>query len=151
MAYYNAIDVAKTMIQICNDEGYDISNLRLQESLYFAWIDYYKENNDLLFSDSIYAWQSGPVVPEVYREFCPYGGRPIHLQTKFDLVAIEEKDIEFLKNFVSKYAIVSLHDLVEISKSEESSWNIIYDEGRGNKNVIPFSLVKERDLDLPPL
>lgn len=42
MAYYNAIDVAKTMIQICNDEGYDISNLRLQESLYFAWM------NDLL-------------------------------------------------------------------------------------------------------
>ena len=66
---YNAIDVAKYMIDKCTREDRPISNLQLQTILYFLQGESYKECREPLFSNRIEAWPYGPVVPDVYYRY----------------------------------------------------------------------------------
>ena len=74
---YTAVDIAKYIVSYCAHRQRPISNLKLQKMLYYTWIDYYKKTNNALFLNDICAWQLGPVVPDVYYEFCSYAGTPI--------------------------------------------------------------------------
>lgn len=74
---YQAIDIAKYIIGKCTADNQPISNLQLQKILYFLQRKYLKEQGRPLFSDEIQAWQFGPVVPEVYYQYCGFGSRTI--------------------------------------------------------------------------
>lgn len=142
MRIYNAMEVADFIIDLCSKMNSPISNLRLQKLLYFVWVDYYREMGEMLFFDKIYAWQLGPVVPEVYYEYCVYGGRPINLNCE---TKIEERDAEIIKSIVEKYRLVPVSELVERTHKPDTAWYQIYDEGRGNRKEIPFELIKEKE------
>lgn len=143
MTIYSAMAVANFIIDLCSKHEDPVSNLRLQKLLYFAWVDYYKETGHTLFYDPMYAWQLGPVVPEVYKEYCPYGGRPINLRCETE---IEPQDAEKLEDIVEKYRLVPVSELVERTHKPETAWNQIYDGGKGNKRIIPFGLIKKKEL-----
>jgi len=142
MALYSAMAVANYIIDLCSKMENPISNLRLQKMLYFAWVDYYRETGHYLFYDPMYAWQLGPVVPEVYYEYCPYGGRPINLMCESE---IKPKDEEILKDIVEKYKLVPVSELVERTHKPETAWSKVYNGGEGNKKVIPFDLIKKKE------
>ena len=89
---YNASDIAKYIISYCSSKNMPISNLKLQKVLYFTWVDYYRETGTALFLDDICAWQLGPVVPDVYYDYCSYGGRPIYLTYNGIEDEISERD-----------------------------------------------------------
>lgn len=76
------------IVSYCSNKKQPISNLKLQKILYYAWIDYYKRTGNALFLNDICAWQLGPVIPDVYYEFCSYAGTPIF--ESFD-VSIDSK------------------------------------------------------------
>ncbi len=61
-----ALEVAKYVITLCNDENQDISNLHLQKILYYLQKEVLQKFDDKLFVDDIQAWQFGPVIPKVY-------------------------------------------------------------------------------------
>lgn len=142
MMFYSAMAVANFIIDLCSKMKEPISNLRLQKLLYFAWVDYYKETKRTLFYDAICAWQLGPVVPEVYYEYCSYGGRPINLYCETE---IEPQDMDILKEIVNYYRLVPVSELVERTHKPETAWYQIYDGGRGNRQVIPFELIKKKE------
>lgn len=58
-----------------------ISNLKLQKLLYYAYGGYLALYNQHLFNEPIVAWQHGPVVENVYRQYRAYGSHSID---KFD-------------------------------------------------------------------
>lgn len=140
---YNAMSVANFIIDTCTKEKDPVSNLRLQKLLYFLWVGYYRETNKSLFADNMYAWQFGPVVPEVYYEYCSYGGRPINLYCEIEIQSPDEK---IIKKILDKYKSIPVNQLVEWTHKVGTAWYIVFDEGRGNKKVIPFSLIKEKDI-----
>ncbi len=74
MALYPAQYVADYTISYCTRAKKPISNLKLQKMLYFLWVDYYKKTKCELYLDDICAWKLGPVVPNVYYNFCLYAG-----------------------------------------------------------------------------
>lgn len=76
---YHALEIAKYVIDKCFKEGAPVTNLRLQKLLYFIQLESYKKKSIFMFDDDLYAWQFGPVVPEVYYEYNMYGGSPILL------------------------------------------------------------------------
>ena len=73
---YTAQNVAKYLIRLASREcvGDDgeregITNLKLQKMLYFAQVYFLATMNRPLFSDRIEAWEYGPVVPCIYRQY----------------------------------------------------------------------------------
>lgn len=140
--FYNANDIAHYIISECYRRNKPISNLKLQKMLYFAWVEYYKETSTPLFYDYICAWQLGPVVPDVYYEYCSYGGRPI---CELNFTNIDEVDSEILDRAIDKYIDKSASTLVNKTHAQGTAWDIIFDGGNGNREIIPFSLIKERE------
>ena len=74
---YDAVSVAKYVINYCMKKAAPVTNLKLQKILYYLWIEFYKATGKPLFNNTIRAWPLGPVVPDVYDRFCAYGGLPI--------------------------------------------------------------------------
>lgn len=144
MIFYNVMEVANFIIDLCSRMNDPVSNLRLQKLLYFAWVDYYRETGRVLFYDQICAWQLGPVSPEVYYEYCSYGGRPINL--RWEETEIKPEDAKILKDIVEKYRLVPVSELVERTHKTETAWYQIYDNGKGNRQVIPFELIKKKEI-----
>ena len=123
----------------------DLTNLKLQKILYFAQVEFLKSHDVALFQENIQAWQYGPVVREVYDWLSQCGGYVI---TEFD-VALEDTSniaseiIDFLNMIWDKYSRYSAWGLVEKTHEPNSVWNRVYLNGRGNKNTIPISLLRE--------
>lgn len=141
---YNAMAVADYIINKCCERNKPISNLQLQKILYFTWIEYYKQTNKTLFWDSFCAWQFGPVVPEVYYEYCVYGGRPINIRCETEIVA---EDMSLLDKIIEDYADIPVNVLVDMTHKKDSAWDRIYQDGRGNREVIPYELIKRVEDD----
>lgn len=140
MASYPAQYVADYTISYCTRAKCPISNLKLQKMLYFLWVDYYKETKCELYLDDICAWKLGPVVPNVYYNFCSYAGTPIALERPSK---IEETDTGILDSIIKRYLLMPASTLVNMTHTRGKPWERVYQDGIGNRSVIPFSLIKD--------
>lgn len=137
---YSAQDVANYTVSYCTKQNSPISNLKLQKLLYFMWVDYYKKSGQSLFLDDICAWKLGPVVPSVYYEFCSYAGMPISLTLEN---SIDGSDILVLNEIIDQYLPKAASTLVDRTHKKGTPWDVIYQDGFGNREVIPFGLIKK--------
>lgn len=137
--FYNAMQIANYIINKCYEEKNPISNLQLQKILYYAWVTYYKKTKKTLFVDNICAWPLGPVVPEVYYEYNVYGGRPINIRCETEL---DCDDAAIMDEVVKKYAQIPVNILVDMTHAKGSAWDKIFKNGEGNRQIIPFDLIK---------
>ena len=140
---YNASDIAKYVLKKCTDDGFPISNLQLQKILYFLQRDFLRVKEQPLFRDEIEAWQFGPVVPNVYYDYCSYGANSIS-KTEDSYIELTNgaKRIAdpIIEDKQSKYP----WDLVEETHKPDGAWAYIYADGRGNHKVIPIDLIRQR-------
>ena len=74
---YDAIDVARYVINYSQEIGSPVSNLKLQKILYFIQGIYLSTLDKPCFSDDIEAWGFGPVISDVYHEFKGFGSNDI--------------------------------------------------------------------------
>ncbi len=144
MAMYNVEAIANFIIDKCTRDENPISNLKLQKILYFVWVDYFKQTKRTLFMDSMCAWQLGPVVPEIYYEYCVYGGRPINLLCEIEL---SKEDQDILAPIVEKYEYVPVSTLVERTHQHGTAWDQVYKNGEGNHMPIPFDLIRKTETE----
>lgn len=141
--WYSALEIARYIITSCFYEKRPVSNLKLQKMLYFVWVDFYRKTGRMLFWDNICAWQLGPVVPEVYYEYCFYAGSPICLSYASE---IEETDREILDSIIAVYLPIPANVLVDRTHAPGSAWDTIYENGLGNRKVIPFDLIIRKEV-----
>lgn len=133
---YDAVDIARHIVVYCNNKEKPITNLKLQKLLYYIWIEYYKKCSGYLFDNNICAWQFGPVVPEVYYEYCMYAGMLIRL--KQDSNVISYADLQIVDSAIDRYIDYSASELVEMTHRTGSPWSKIFRQGVGNREIIPF-------------
>mgnify|MGYP004527674085 FL=1 len=76
---YDILEVCRHVINYSNEQGYGVSNLKLQKVLYLiqAYFLIDKTKNTSCFDDKIEAWDFGPVVPAAYNEFKQYASGDI--------------------------------------------------------------------------
>lgn len=74
---YCVMDVANAIIQHFMQIQKPIDNQLLQKILYYAQCDYLRRKEEPLFSEAIYKWGHGPMLPIVYSYFKSYGAAPI--------------------------------------------------------------------------
>ena len=135
---YPAIDIAQYIVNWFHENKRTITNLKLQKLLYFVWQDYYKKTGKYLFNEGIYAWPLGPVVPDVYYDYCTYGGDPIERE---DSISLDTKIEETLNSIISKYIDISARKLVDMTHQEGTPWYHTFQ--RGNRLMIPFEEIIE--------
>ena len=136
---YTAQNVAHYTVSYCTSKSSPVSNLKLQKLLYFLWVDYYRATSQSLFYDDICAWKLGPVVPDVYYEFSSYAGMPISL-TPFN--SIDAADAPVLNRIIDRYLPETASTLVNRTHQKGTPWDQIYRDGLGNREVIPYELIK---------
>ena len=142
---YTAKQVSRYIINKRSVDRRPIGNLTLQNLLYLVWIEYHKRENTRLFDDRIYAWQFGPVVPEVYYDYCAYGGMDIDRRYDSSQIGITESDAEVLDASLAEYLNYSVSRLVSKTHERGKPWHQVYVEQGGIKQEIPFSLIEQME------
>lgn len=153
---YAALDVARYIINYSNKEEYGVSNLKLQKLLYFIQAEYLAGTDEKrpCFADEIEAWDFGPVVPSVYKEYRQYGGSNIPSVTDYyevndcweiqrkkfndDIIKKEDRDIiEYVVDGLKDYAASAL---VKITH-HQSPWIDAY--AAGKNHIISKKAIQE--------
>jgi uncharacterized phage-associated protein len=138
----NALIIASYFIQKANSKSEnDLTNLKLQKILYLAQGKYLGLHGEKhpLFTESIEAWQFGPVVRDVYNVFSECGASPI---TVLDIpdnavtLDLDEEVTEHLDTGWDGYGIYSASYLVDLTHKQDP-WMKNYQPS--TKNTIPVS------------
>ena len=63
--------------KFCTASKWTLSNLELQKMLYITHVVYFGRHKAVLLEDCFYAWDYGPVLPNVYKKLKIYGADPV--------------------------------------------------------------------------
>ena len=138
---YSAIEIAKYVVSKCVQDEKPISNLQLQKILYYIQRDYLK-NGCRAFLDNIEAWTFGPVVPNVYYYFCGSGAMPITPLRLYNSDSIKRDDKAKFDSIVDVKRELRPWDMVAETHQKGGAWDLIYQNGKGNRQVIPVDLIR---------
>lgn len=141
----SALDVANWFVVRANREraesfGEGISNLKLQKIIYFAQAAHLALENKPLFDDEIEAWNYGPVVESVYRQFKSHQRTPIPQPSNDNYLHIPSNIIAFLSEVWELFGKYSAGKLVEMTHAHDP-WKSTYDAAKRNL-VIPKETIK---------
>lgn len=137
-----ALVLAQYIINKSIQDGEPISNLQLQKILYFLQVQYYHITGEFLISDDFYAWQYGPVIPDVYYKYCGYGGFKILSESTIDY-HIENDIMNFVDKEIQPLRNLSPWDLVETTHRKGGAWDQTYRNGEGLYAIISKSKIIE--------
>lgn len=140
---YSALAVANVFIDTAADNGFYLTNLKLQKLVYFAHGWYLAFTNTPLITDDVQSWQFGPVIPNLYNALRHYGANPI---TKKIPTASEVppggEDWNFICSVYRKYAMFSPAQLVALTHEPDSPWEQ-FGAGKNDFQVIPQSVIMD--------
>lgn len=137
---YSVMKIAEYVINKCTSDGYPISNMQLQNILYYIQESFLK-NGTVAFPEEIEAWQFGPVVRQVYNRYCGFGALKICMNYN----ATENiRHSEIIDRIVEEKRILFPWDVAEDIQASDNAWALTYRNGIGNHCVIPKELIKTK-------
>lgn len=152
---YNALDISRYIINLCNDHDIEISNLKLQNLLYFVQAAFLMEHNTPVFSQDIIAWQYGVLIEDVNQEYRRFGSMSIPKNEHyldFSLNTMNFEEIKFDENIIIDehkeiinavlYVMINenVFKVIDIIQSQEP-WIKTYKEN--SQNIISNKLINE--------
>jgi len=150
----NALEVAYRLIKLARENRElvpDLSQLKLQKILFYAASWYAAQRNERLFTEDLYAWKYGPVVPAVYEAFKRFESRDLldesQVTTEADAVAEDAALDDDLMSVLRKYGKMSAYELVARTH-DEWVWRKNYS---GSNELMPFEEIKEAFLQKLPV
>lgn len=138
----DALTLAKYIVTKCTEEACPISNLQLQKILYYIQVEFLKRFGKPAFQDEIEAWMFGPVIRSVYNRYCGFGSMKIQDYSAVDLPCTEEEQ-ELINQIVEQNRSLKPWDLVEATHADGKAWSRIYNDGEGNKSIIPQQMMRK--------
>ncbi|SEN91995.1 Uncharacterized phage-associated protein [Peptostreptococcus russellii] len=140
---YDALTISRYVVKYSDDNCYNISNLKLQKLLYFIQCHFLIKRGEICFNDNIEAWNLGPVVPAVYREYKKFGAGNIpgvYVQNKMLNEYIFDSDKKLIEEVVNRLSSYSAIDLVEITHNQ-SPWKKSY--SKNCNRIIQIKYIEE--------
>lgn len=135
---HKATEIARVIVSLTNPEiGDTISNLKVQKLLYYTQGFHLAIYNKPLFDEEIVAWQYGPVVPDVYREYKQYGSSSIPVEENVDISFLSDDEFSLIKEVYEVYGQFSAFKLMELTHSE-APW-----QNTGINDIITHDKLKE--------
>lgn len=146
------IKYADYIIQLANEDNKKLSNTMLQKILFYSYVDYAVKTEKQLFSDSFYAWDRGPVLPEIYNEYSvfQYG---VMKPKGTDSVLEDDYKKEILRENYVKLIDKNIFEIVAKTHEKGSPWEKHYSKNFFDfliegKDVIPFEEILNYYKDL---
>jgi uncharacterized phage-associated protein len=136
---YTASQIANFFLAITDPDENDMSNLKIQKLCYYAQGLCSAMRGRPLFSETIEAWDHGPVVPALYHEFKVHKSEPIPIPEWFDFSTISDPDRTALTDLYEYYAQFSAWRLRDMTH-EERPWKDAYK--RPSKEITIEALVE---------
>lgn len=128
--------IANYVLDYADNKGRQISNLALQKILYFCHVWTLIELNQPLIRQEFEAWEFGPVLQYVYREFKQAENEPIRTRAKrlepstgklVEAKCLLSEDIKGLLDRVLEfYTQLSASQLVKLSHVENGPWHMVW-------------------------
>lgn len=148
---FKALDVAYYTIAysniICRKS---VSNSQLNKLLYCIQKAHLKRYNAPFFIDDIAVYGFGPAIPNVWLEFCYYGGKSIPIDYRYatmqeKVTAFSIKDKDFIDKIVDRYIDIGNYKWFKLFKEDNLNtiWGQMYNQGKGSFNIIPLEFIKE--------
>ena len=117
---YKALDIANKIVSKTDlEHGDTISNLKLQKMMYYQQGFHLAYFGTTLFDEDIVAWQYGPVVPSVYKEYKSFESNSI--STSKEGISLSDDEEELFNNVYEEYNQFSAVALMKMTH-EESPW-----------------------------
>jgi len=140
---YDARQVANWFVTRAKREGKTLSVMSLLKLTYIAhgW-HLEMRNGEPLFPNRIEAWQYGPVIPDVYRDFRHQGINVTGPTTTVPAVDFSPDDEELLKQIYDIYGSLAPFQLSDITHVNGGPWDIASKTG-GYYAPIPDELIKQ--------
>lgn len=139
---YKAMDLANYIVDKCIEDNAPITNLQLQRILYSVQKDFLKRGSPA-FSDDIEAWEFGPVVPNVYFDFCGFGAMFISISKGAVPNLTSDKNI--IDNIIEAKRSLTPWEAAKETHKATGAWSKVYDNGKGRQHIIPVGSIKELD------
>jgi uncharacterized phage-associated protein len=152
---YNALDVSRYIINFYNDHDIEISNLKLQNLLYYIQAAFLVKYKKQAFFQNIIAWQYGVLIDDVNQEYKRFGSMSIpknehyldfSLNTmnfeeiKFDENIIIDEHKEIINTVLYVMANKNVFKIIDIIQSQDP-WIETYKEN--SQNIISNKLIDE--------
>lgn len=137
---YSASDIAKYVLYKCISDKLPISNLQLQKILYYIQRYFLQNMKRALFKEEIEAWPFGPVVRDVYYQYCGYGALQIKDVEKPNII-LTDSEKQAIDNIIAEKRSVTPWELVEDTHQQGHAWDMVYKDGLGYKDVIPKEVI----------
>lgn len=135
---YNIYNIANYLIEKCPD----ITNMKLQKLVYYAYVDYLMSNNKKLIKENLEAWVYGHVIRELYMEFSKYSYKKIKISPKGNSSILNKDIISFLDSVIEIYGHLDANELSD-KVHGELPWQEAYKNSDWSLNIIKDSIIKE--------
>jgi uncharacterized phage-associated protein len=136
---YPAKAIANEFLELARKEGKTLTQMQLQKLVYFAYGWYLVITGKRLIDERVEAWQWGPVIPSIYKEFKRFGSSPItelaHEVTfkegklRFSAVRLQSDDpeadalaLQVIKRVWETYGKYSASALSNMTHAPNSPW-----------------------------
>lgn len=137
MNYNDSTVISNNILNRAFNEGVSISPMKLQKIMYYVASEFAKATGRPLFSEKFEAWQYGPVLPSIYREFRPFSGRPITNYATQDALGnaylIDESTDVHLKEALDRVwnrtRNLGAVELSRLTHAEDSAWYKAWQRG----------------------
>jgi len=154
---YDPRAVANLIIEYCEEDNLEQTNLGLQKLMYFAHATYLAKYRIPLVRGGFEAWEYGPVSRTLYKSLKEFGRQPVKSKivirdifTGYDLTAENQlcrRAKVAIHHVVETYAQLSPGKLVELSHARGGAWDLVWNKGKTSAtigNIISDELTIER-------
>lgn len=136
---YKPLDIAAYIIQLSNQIGEPLTNMKMQKLLYYAFAWYAVEKKEPLFEEKIMAWKYGPVVVSVYKAYEKFGADIIKEAANGNPNALDKFTKSLINDVFSVYGNKTAIELMSLTHSE-APWRDTFNPANQN-TPIPFEAV----------
>jgi uncharacterized phage-associated protein len=144
---YDGREVANFILDFCDKSNRKITHLSLQKIVYFCHVWSIVKLDKPLVKHKFEAWEFGPVLQYLYRQFKPFDRRPIdgramkiNAQTgQEEKVAygFDEETQNLLNNVVEFYSRLDPRYLVYLSHEKNGPWDKVWNhDGEVNPGMV---------------
>ena len=108
----------------------------MQKILYYIQKEFLKVGR-VLFNDDFEAWAFGPVIPEVYYQYCGFGAIEINMCYDIKLHLLGNNSLKIIDNIIEEKRSKQPWELVEEIHSPDGAWSRTY-HNRSRSHFIIF-------------
>lgn len=123
----------------------DITPMQLQKILYLVAIQHKRATGEDLLNEYFMIWETGPVIPSIFRQFEAFGKKPIRKYAKDSFgegEVIRTSALDHVINIVlAATQGLTGAELAQTLRGENSAWFNAY--GKGQKHISPEDLATD--------